>query len=145
MTEKQPARFSPEEINVLGRLINNPSFLGSQLLAITRPELYRHARANLKTIQNDFSEFVRRLDALGSQANELRVGRLLEDIEKTPTDAAGILTLANQCFLAVAFLSYCLVIGASAPDPEPLPAHHRSEFRCFTEIVCSCQLRAVLS
>ncbi len=87
MTEKQPARFSPEEINVLGRLINNPSFLGSQLLAITRPELYRHARANLKTIQNDFSEFVRRLDALGSQANELRVGRLLEDIEKTPTDA----------------------------------------------------------
>ena len=123
MTEKQPVRFSPEDINVLGRLINNLSFVGSQLLAITRPELYRHARANLRTIQSDFSEFVKRLDALGSQTNELRVGRLLEDIEKTPTDAAGILTLANQCFLAIAFLSHCLVIGASAPGPEPLPAH----------------------
>jgi hypothetical protein len=122
MTEEQPVRFSPEDVNVLGRLINNLSFVGSQLLAITRPELYRLARTNLRTIQSDFSEFVKRLDALGSQTNELRVGRLLEDIERTPTDAAGILTLANQCFLAVAFLSHCVVVGASAPSPEPLPA-----------------------
>jgi hypothetical protein len=123
MTEKQPVRFSPEEINILGRLINTLSFVGSPLFAITRPELYQQARSNLRTLQSDFGGFVKRLDTLGSQTNELRVGRLLEDIEKTPTDAAGILTLANQCFLAVAFLSHCLVIGASAPGPEPLPAH----------------------
>jgi hypothetical protein len=95
MKEKQPVRFSPEDINILGRLINNLSFVGSQLLAITRPELYQHARANLKTIQSDLSEFVKRLDTLSSQTNDLRIGRLLEDIEKTPADAAGILTLAN--------------------------------------------------
>jgi hypothetical protein len=123
MKEKQPVCFSPEDINIVGRLINNLSFVGSQLLAITRPELYQHARANLKTIQRDFSKFVKRLDTLGSQTKDLRVGRLLEDIERTPTDAAGILTLANQCFLAVAFLSHCLVVGAPAPSPEPLPAH----------------------
>jgi hypothetical protein len=123
MKETQPVGFSPEDINIFGRLINNLSFVGSQLLAITRPELYQHARTNLKTIQSDFSEFVKRLDALGSRTNDLRVGRLLEDIGETPADAAGMLTLANRCFLAVAFLSHCLVVGASAPGTEPLPAH----------------------
>jgi hypothetical protein len=120
MKEAQPIRLSPEDINVLGRLINNVSFVGSQLLAITRPELYQHARANLQTIQRDFSEFLKRLDELGSQTKEVRVGRLLEDIEKTPTDVAGMLALANQCFLAIAFLSHYLVIGAAVPGRERL-------------------------
>jgi hypothetical protein len=118
-----PVCFSPEDINVLGRLINNISFVGSQLLAITRPELYQHARANLKTIQRDFGEFIKRLDALGTQTNDIRVARLLEDIEETPLDAAGILTLVNQCFQAVAFLSHCLVVGASVLSQEPLAVH----------------------
>jgi hypothetical protein len=110
-----PVCFSPEDINVLGRLINNISFVGSQLLAITRPEL--------KTIQRDFGEFIKRLDALGTQTNDIRVARLLEDIEETPLDAAGILTLVNQCFQAVAFLSHCLVVGASVLSQEPLAVH----------------------
>jgi hypothetical protein len=128
--EKPTIHFSLEDIKLVGRLINNMSFVGSQLLVIRQPELYKRARANLKTIQRDFGEFVSRLDALGSQANDVcegrlledRVGRLLEDIERTPTDATGILTLANRCFLAVAFLSHCLVVGASAPSPDPVPA-----------------------
>ena len=123
MKKAQPVCFSPEDINVLGRLINNMSFVASQLLAITRPELYQHARLNLQTIQRDFSEFINRLDALGTQTSDIRVGRLLEDIEETPLDAAGILTLVNRCFQAVAFLSHCLVVGTSALSREPLPVH----------------------
>jgi hypothetical protein len=130
MKEKQPVRLSPEDIKMVGRLINNMSFVGSQLLISRRPDVCQHARANLKTLQKDFGEFVKRLDSLGSQASEVRagrllenrVGRLLEDIEETPTDAAGILTLANRCFLAVAFLSHCLVVGTSAPSPDTLRA-----------------------
>jgi len=131
--ETKPIHFSSEDIRLIGRIINNVSFVGSQLLAMRRPEVCQQARVNLKTIQNDFGYFVRRLDALGSQANEARtgrwledgVGRLMEDIERTPTDAAGILTLANRCFLAIAFLSHCLVVGAAAPSPDPFPTERQ--------------------
>ena len=129
----KPIHFSSEDIRLIGRIINNVSFVGSQLLAMRRPELCQRARLNLKTIQNDFGDFVRRLDSLGSQADGVRtgrlledgVGRLMEDIERTPTDAAGILTLANRCFLAIAFLSHCLVIAAAAPSPDAFPAERQ--------------------
>lgn len=128
MKERKPARASAEEINILASLINNISVVGSQLLAIRCPEAYENARRNLKMINRDFSKFAKRLDALGSQTNDRRigrflndVGRLLNDIEKTPSDAAGILSLANQCFVTVAFLSHCLVVGAPMPGPEPFP------------------------
>ena len=49
---------------------------------MTRPELCQHLRADLGTLNREFGELMKRLDALGAGTSETHLARLLEDIER---------------------------------------------------------------
>jgi hypothetical protein len=112
MEQPTSSDFAPNEKNVIARIINNLSFVAGQLLVLNLSDLNRHARANLKTIQTEFESLLKRLDQFATQTNDVRVGRLLEDLEQPAHDAAALMSLVRQCLLGSTFLSHCLVVGA---------------------------------
>jgi hypothetical protein len=110
--------FTPAERNRLGVLINNISFLGSQLISQTGPELIGCALANLAKATKADNLLLKRLDEMARAHSEESPLRLIEDLAPGRGDVAQMLRLVRRCMLASAFLGHCI----AQPNDAELPA-----------------------
>lgn len=122
MQDAPPLRISADEIKTIGRIINNLSFVGAQLVKLTRPGDDRRSRANLKLIQKYAGALVKRLDDFAAQSKDAQVRPLIEDLDRTSDDAVAMLNLACRCMYVSAFLAHCLAIGECVAEPAAPPA-----------------------
>ena len=114
--------FTPAERNRLGVLINNISFLGSQLISQAAPELIGCALANLAKGTEQENVLLKRVDEMARAHSEESPLRLIEDLAPGRGDVAQMLTLVRRCLLASAFLGHCIAL----PNGAELPAEQSS-------------------
>ena len=107
--------FTDIEREQLGILVNNICVFATQLIRLDGTGVEGRAGANLFKVSREHEDFLRRLDELAREHGEEPTLRLIEDLTRTPSDVAQILTLVRRCLAASAFLGH-LIAQRSQPS-----------------------------
>lgn len=107
--------LTPAEIEKLGIAVNGLGVLGSQVVLRQRPDLLQAAHRNLQKLRQEEPDLLRRMDEMARKTSDESALRLIEDLDRLPTDAMPCIALARRCLLACAFLGHCIAISSHPP------------------------------
>jgi hypothetical protein len=119
----QEFKFSVDQARVIAKLINNFCIAGSQIMQMDQPNIWHKSCANLRDFQKNNQPLFQILDKIGKDINEEQTSLLIENLDKHPNDAAGILSLSRRCLNASAFLAHCLAVAEITYEDSRLRAH----------------------
>ena len=100
--------FTPTERRKLAVLVNNISVFAIQLLQRDASAVFMVALKNIRRVQQEHEQLLKKLDELAREQADESPLRLIEDMARSPRDMAQMLGLIRRCLAASAFLGHCL-------------------------------------
>lgn len=79
-----------------------------QLLQRDASDVFMVALKNIRNVQQEHEQLLKKLDELAREQADERPLRLIEDMARSPRDMAQMLGLIRRCLAASAFFGHCL-------------------------------------
>ncbi len=110
-------KLSAQGVILIAKLINYFSIAGGQIMQMDQPNIWHQVCANLRESQKENKQFLNELDQIAQALKEEQITSLIDTLDRSPKDAAGMLSLSRRCLNTSAFLSHCLATAQINLEP----------------------------